>query len=107
MSIDYGVCFYCRNYKKIELKRLIEWRKLWDSCVALPERNRIEMITKRSIAKELHQGRNNYIKYGFMIPPNRSRQQEKIDSVAIQIAMRDPRIESKIIWAKYNKVGNQ
>ena len=67
--------------------------------------SRMNMIKvfKRTSYKEV----NNYIKYGFMIPPNRSRQQEKIDSVAIQIAMRDPRIESKIIWAKYNKVGNQ
>ena len=104
-SKDYGVCFSCRNYKPIELKRLQQFNTFWAETLKLPERNRFEIYTKKTAIRELFLSKKNFIKTGYMIKPTQKREQEKIADVCIKIAYRDPRIEPKIQWVKYNARG--
>ena len=104
-SIDYGVCFYCRNYTKIEMKRLIEWNRLYQEQQDKETNSRFERWEKESILLELKLCRNNFIKTGYMTKPNQKFKKMRTDEVAIAIAMRKPQWEEKIIWARMNKGG--
>ena len=104
-SKNFGKCYSCRNYKKIELDRLNQWNGFWAEMEAMPQRNRFETFQRKTVAMDLFKAKTKFIKTGYMIPPNTKRENDQTDNLAIMIAMRDPRIESSIQWVKFNKAG--
>ncbi len=104
-SKDYGVCFYCRNYTKVELKRLVEWNRFYTQAQEVETKNRFSRWEKESILLELKLCRHNFIKTGFMVKPNQKNKKMRTDETVLQLAMRNPVYEQKIIWVRMNKSG--
>ena len=104
-SDGYGSCYYCRNYKKIELIRMNQWNEFWSEMDAMPQKNRFEIYQRKTVAMDLFKSKKHFIKTGYMIPPNRKRENETIENISIMLARKDPRIEHHIQWIKYNKQG--
>ncbi len=102
---DYGFCFFCRNYTKIELKRLVEWNRFYTQALEMKTSTRFARWEKESILLELKLCKFNFIKTGFMVKPNKKMAQMKTDNVVLQIAMRNPVYEQKIQWVRMSKSG--
>ena len=101
----YGTCYYCRNYKKIELLRMNQWNEFWSEMDRMPQNNRFQIYQRKTVAMDLFKSKNHFIKTGYMIPPNRKQENDRIDNICIMLARKDPRIEHQIQWIKYNKQG--
>ena len=72
---------------------------------AMPQLNRFQIYQRKTVAMDLFKSKKHFIKTGYMIPPNRKRENETIENLSIMIARKDPRIEHQIEWVKYNKQG--
>lgn len=106
-SKNFGKCYSCRNYKKIELFRLNQWNNFWAEMDAMSQTNRFEIFQRKTVAMDLFKAKTHFIKTGYMIPPNKKSLDDRADSLAIMIAMRNPRIESSIQWVKFSKAGKE
>jgi hypothetical protein len=106
-SKDYGVCFGCRNYTRLEMSRLVSWNRFYNDTLNEKPKNRFEIWKKESGLLELKLCKFTFIKTGYMIRPNMKKEQEKIDNVCIMIASKNPHWEEKIIWKKFSKGGGK
>ena len=98
-----GRCFYCRNYTKIQRLRIIEHNEMMKKMEDMPIDYPFQRYEKKQIRNELLYGRQTFIKYGRVEKPTKYKEQKKIDDIVIKVAIRDPEVEKKIIWAKMNK----
>jgi late competence protein required for DNA uptake (superfamily II DNA/RNA helicase) len=98
-----GRCFYCRNYTKIQRLRMIEHDSMMEKMEKMPTNTNIQRYEKRKIREELLFGRQTFVKFGRVEKPTKYKEQEKLDLVAINLAIRDPETEKRIVWAKLNK----
>ena len=105
VSFGYGKCYYCRNYTKIELQRLVKWNSFWNEMLKMPETNRFEIFSRKTVALDLIGCKKIFVKNGTMTPQNKKVVENRSDKIALMIGMRDPRIETKIQWVKYNSQG--
>ncbi len=98
-----GKCFYCRNYTKIQRLRMIEHDSMMEKMEKMPTNTNIQRYEKRKIREELLFGRQTFVKFGRVEKPTKYKEEEKLDLVAINLAIRDPETEKRIVWAKLNK----
>ena len=82
-----------------------QWNGFWSEMDRMPQQNRFEIYQRKTVAMDLFKSKKHFIKTGYMIPPNRKRENETIENLSIMIARKDPRIEHHIEWIKYNKQG--
>ena len=98
-----GRCFYCRNYTKIQRLRMIEHDSMMEKMEKMPTNTNIQRYEKKKIREELLFGRQTFVKFGRVEKPTKYKEQEKLDLVIINLAIRDPETEKRIVWAKLNK----
>ena len=82
-----------------------QWNEFWAEMDAMPQQNRFQIYQRKTVAMDLFKSKKHFIKTGYMIPPNRKRENETIENLSIMIARKDPRIESNIQWIKMNMQG--
>jgi hypothetical protein len=56
--------------KQIEAHRLIQWNGFLANVEKMPDETRFQIFQKRSTAMHLIKSKKNFIKTGFMSPPN-------------------------------------
>ena len=56
--------------KQVEAHRLIQWNGFLSNVEKMPDETRFQIFQKRSTAMHLIKSKKNFIKTGFMSPPN-------------------------------------